>query len=250
MMRFVDSQKTDQTKKQVSVRSRYPDDSPSEALAEQLGLSLVTEDQPGGSGLWLEIGDRGLVLRDPLEPRRVISTAFDSKRWQVSRRNPLGRAIGRGVEGVVDATAGLGGDAALLVRMGYRVVAIERSSILGAMLSGGVRGTKWEERLTILTGDSMTLLATLNPSPEVIYLDPMYPSKRRPSALSKKSLRVLRALVGDDPDADQLLLAAREAASRRVVVKRPTHAPPLGAEPDFYHQGKMARYDVYLRGAF
>lgn len=244
----MDRQSEGQANTEVGVRSRYPDDTESLALARKLGLRLVSPDQ-AECLLWLEIGDRGLVLRDPLEPKGVISTAFDSKRWHISRRNPLGRAIGRGIERVVDATAGLGGDSALLVRMGYRVVAIERSPILGAMLIAGVSGTKWNQRVSVEIGDSQSLLATLDPSPEVVYLDPMYPQKRRSSALSKRSLRVLRVLVGDDQDADQLFGAARAVADRRVVVKRPIHAPPLCREPDFSHQGKMARYDVYLGGA-
>ena len=53
---------------------------------------------------------------------------------------------------------------------------------------------------------------------------------------------------GDDPDAEALLPVARRAATRRVVVKRPHHAPPLGAEgaaPSGSVKGKLVRYDLY-----
>src|SRR5690606_6881060 len=62
--------------------------------------------------------------------------------------------------------------------------------------------------------------------PDVVYLDPMYPQRRK-QALVKKEMRLLRRLVGDDGDAPELLAAALEAARRRVVVKRPRGAPSL-----------------------
>ncbi len=83
---------------------------------------------------------------------------------------------------------------------------------------------------------------------DVVYLDPMYPVLRR-SALNKKKLRILRALVGEDADAAELFEAARGAARRRVVVKRPRHAPPLAPNPDIQYKGSSVRFDVYLSGS-
>ena len=79
--------------------------------------------------------------------------------------------------------------------------------------------------------------------PDVVYLDPMFPTGRK--AAERKPLRVLRRLVGDDADAGELLAAALRVAKRRVVVKRPLRADPLGAKPTATHRGKAARYDVY-----
>ncbi|MFQ5693538.1 MAG: class I SAM-dependent methyltransferase, partial [Nitrospinota bacterium] len=39
------------------------------------------------------------------------------------------------------------------------------------------------------------------------------------------------------------------AAAGRVVVKRPLHAPPLAAGPDWVLRGRSTRFDVYLTGA-
>ncbi len=63
-------------------------------------------------------------------------------------------------------------------------------------------------------------------------------------------MRVLRRLVGEDDDAGELLAAAIGAATRRVVVKRPSGAAPLGAGeggagPVSSHGGAAVRYDVY-----
>ena len=47
-------------------------------------------------------------------------------------------------------------------------------------------------------------------------------------------------------DDAQLLSVARQHALRRVVVKRPLHAPPLAADHVALHEGKVVRYEVYL----
>ena len=102
------------------------------------------------------------------------------------------------------------------------------------------------ERLQSVNGDSRALLPALAPRPDAIYLDPMFPPKRRQSAAVKKEMRLLRELVGDDADAPELLEISRRVARDRVVVKRPDDAPPLAPDPSMSLTGKLVRYDVYL----
>ena len=79
----------------------------------------------------------------------------------------------------------------------------------------------------------------------MIYLDPMYPASNK-SALNKKSMRILRQLVGNDDDAATLLDISLLRAKYRVVVKRPRHATTLNEqEPDIVYRGKSSRFDVY-----
>ena len=60
-------------------------------------------------------------------------------------------------------------------------------------------------------------------------------------------MQILRELTDGDPDADALLAPALAVAQRRVVVKRPSHAPFLaGRPPNFQLDGSQARYDIYL----
>ena len=73
----------------------------------------------------------------------------------------------------------------------------------------------------------------------------MFPAKRK-SALAKRHIRLVREIVGADPDAVELVELARAQAGKRVVVKRPTYAEPLGGPPDMTFDGKLVRYDVYL----
>ena len=53
-------------------------------------------------------------------------------------------------------------------------------------------------------------------------------------------------IVGNDEDAATLLEKARCIARRRVVVKRPRLAKPLGGQkPPACVTGKTTRYDIY-----
>jgi 16S rRNA (guanine1516-N2)-methyltransferase len=54
--------------------------------------------------------------------------------------------------------------------------------------------------------------------------------------------------VGDDSDADALLVAALAVDCARVVVKRPSKAPFLnGEKPSHQIIGKSIRYDIYVK---
>jgi len=85
--------------------------------------------------------------------------------------------------------------------------------------------------------------------PDVVYLDPMFPGAKDRTAAAKKPLRVLRALVGEDPDQEELWYWAMRVARRRVVVKRPARAAALGGaegKPTMNIEGKGFRLDVYV----
>ncbi len=179
------------------------------------------------------------------------------------RRNRFGllfQAIGfrSGRPTVLDATAGLGRDAFRLAYHGCRVVALERSPVLAALLTDGVARAlrdpdvqeQLADRLHVLQADARDYLRTLasTDAPDVVYLDPMFPPKKK-SALVKVEMRTLRRLVGDDPDARELFDLARVVARQRVVVKRHRLAPPLAEKPTASLCDKTTRYDVYVRSA-
>lgn len=170
---------------------------------------------------------------------------------------PLARAAGIKANHrptIVDATAGLGTDGFILAGLGCRVTMIERSPVIAALLADGLNRAAGHpatrgitERIQLLEGDATQLLTTLAQRPATIYLDPMYPH-RRGSALNKQAMRIIRELVGDDPDAAILLEAALATATGRVVVKRPKGAPTLDSRPPSHTiTMKNSRFDVYLR---
>ena len=87
---------------------------------------------------------------------------------------------------------------------------------------------------------------TLDEQIDVVYLDPMFPHRKK-SALVKKEMRVFQQLLGSDDDADSLLAPARELAGKRVVVKRPAYAEPLAdVPPAMAITSKKHRFDVYI----
>lgn len=154
---------------------------------------------------------------------------------------------------VVDATAGLGRDAFLLASLGAQVTLIERSDQMHALLADGLAraqnfGGEIGEiiaKMTLLHGDAKTLLPDLHP--EVILIDPMHPPRGK-SALVKQELRLVREIVGEDPDSAQLMQVALKCALNRVVLKWPQKAEPMPGIPAPSHQinGKSTRYDVFM----
>lgn len=192
-----------------------------------------------------------------------VSGAFGHRTRQNLRGELLAKAVG--FKGkpmtVVDSTAGLGRDAALLALLGCGVTAIERNPIVAALLEDGLSRAARQagdddplhDNLKLIHTDATGYLAALRGEavPDVIYLDPMFPARSK-SALVKKELRLLGALLGEEDNGDELLAAAVATGCRRIVVKRSTAAPflhhPSGQSPTRSFRGKAVRFDVYVTG--
>ena len=160
---------------------------------------------------------------------------------------------------LLDATAGLGRDAFVFAELGCTVTLIERQPIIAALLEDGLQRASADTevgaivaRMPLLQGDAIALMqAWVGEPPQVIYLDPMFPHRDK-SALVKKEMRLFRPLAGDDDDAPDLLAAALDLATHRVVVKRPRKAPAIAGEKikvGYVLEGKSSRYDIYPKRA-
>ncbi len=241
-------------------------------LAKNLGLSISSLEETenavraspqaaADAKLILAVRDEGLELRDSeMRPGRGLHIDFSTlhpkqaaAKGGFSRKQPLARAMGKHSQTILDATAGLGHDAALLACMGFEVTAVERSPVVAALLQDGFRRAMLDpelraalhDRLKIMHADARDLLSQHNNSFDAVYIDPMFPPKRKHSALAKKEIRLVRQIVGDDDDATELLATARTHC-KRVVVKRPTSAPHLHDSPTSSIESKLVRYDVYV----
>jgi len=152
---------------------------------------------------------------------------------------------------ILDVTAGLGQDAFALASLGADVLMLERSPILFALLDDALKRLRdviFDFPLMLLHEDAISFFAKNNftKKPDVIYCDPMFPASNK-TALVKKEMQVLRDMIGDDHDADELFLNACDVAKKRVVVKRHRHAPLIAErKPDIVYKGRVCRYDVYL----
>ena len=161
----------------------------------------------------------------------------------------------RGIEHptAVDATAGLGEDSLLLAAAGFSVTLIERDPAIAALLADALeRATADSQlapmalRMQLIEGDAVEVLPQLVFPPHVVFLDPMFPAKRKDTATNKK-LQIFQMLEKPCADEEALLAAALSAHPRKVVVKRPLKGPALaGAKPSSSLSGKVVRYDIIV----
>jgi 16S rRNA (guanine1516-N2)-methyltransferase len=231
-------------------------------LAAELLLPLAIKDEP--YDLILRCTGTGLELYRPGDPMKSTVRAEFVKGAAGYRRSRGGRemlirALGKGAElNVLDATGGLGRDAFIMAAHGCRVRIAEKNPVVAALLEDGLQrasghpGTRDAcSRISLYAGDSRDLLQEdlAGEDFDVVYLDPMFPDRRK-SAQVKKEMQLLQQLTGpDDEDPGALLPLALEKAGKRVVVKRPKGAPSLpGPEPDYSLGGRSIRFDVYLTG--
>jgi len=159
---------------------------------------------------------------------------------------------------VLDCTAGLGRDALLLSAIKCEVTAIERHPLLFLALDDALRRCRAQQpsrlvdacqALQLHHGDAQDWLRNSNNnSYDVIYLDPMFPSRVK-SAKVKREAQILQHYCHDaqQDDCDRLLEIALDKKFKRVCVKRALHSPYLNdIKPDQQYKGKSTRFDVYF----
>lgn len=151
---------------------------------------------------------------------------------------------------VVDATAGLGEDSFLLAAAGFRVVMFERDEIMAALLEDGLAQAAQNEqlyaiteRITLRKEDSICALTSHNIQPDIVVLDPMFPTRSK-SAAVKKKFQLIHGLEEPCTNEQELLNAAQAAHPRKIVIKRPAKGPWLaGCKPCYSLMGKSVRFD-------
>lgn len=239
------------------------EDERSKALAGRLSLPFFSFDDAsaGDCEFFLCYRDGCLKLLDRQNLKKGGLTVEIDPRpgeqhsYPAPKKDLLAQAVGKKTHSVVDATAGWAQDSLALFRMGYHVTSIERSPVMAALIADGferLAQRDWMQKRELsppklLVGNAVELLAGLSEKPDCIYLDPMFPPKRKQSAATRKSMAILRDILGDDLDRQDLFEAAWAATGKRVVVKSPDYAEPLGGKPSESYQGKLLRYDVYLK---
>ncbi len=161
----------------------------------------------------------------------------------------------KGVEAptAVDCTAGFGEDSYLLAAAGFTVTLFEKDPVIAALLADALERAEKDEalapiaaRMSLFPGDSIAGLAELGFSPDVVYLDPMFPARTK-SAAVKKKFQLLHHLEAPCADEEELLAAALAVRPRKVVIKRPVKGALLaGVKPSYQVAGKAVRYDCIV----
>ena len=199
----------------------------------------------------------GLALSDG---KNTVCGDFSRLLPRIRRGNLAGEHLVRavklkGVERplVVDATAGLGEDSFLLAAAGCRVLLYEKDPVIAALLRDAWERAKRDpetseiaERMTVIEGDSVAALPTLDPPPDVVLLDPMFPERRK-TALVKKKFQLIHQLERPCENERELLDAAFAAKPKRIVIKRPAKGPCLaGVKPSYSLDGSAVRFDCIV----
>ena len=232
-------------------------ESPARAREAAKQLALEYGNYRDAVGLILVVGETSAWL----ELERVkVAVRFDSAAMQHRRKGGhneiLGRAVGLKADRkplIRDATGGLGRDAFVLADLGCEVTLCERVPVLAwlldqavqaAAVSGADQVREAAERMSVLAGDSKTLRA---PAGTVIYLDPMFPERKKAAAVKKEAV-MLQRLADQTDDSESLWEWAWDQPVERIVVKRPLRAPILGhIRPAHTLRGKSVRFDVFTR---
>ena len=232
-------------------------ESPVRAREAAQKLALEYRNYQDTAGLLLVVGETSAWLE--LDGVKVTAQ-FDSAAMQHRRKGGhnemLGRAVGLKADQkplIWDATGGLGRDAFVLADLGCEVTLCERVPALAWLLDQAVQAAKVSgaqqireaaERMSVLAADSKTLRA---PAGTVIYLDPMFPERKKAAAVKKEAAMLQHLAVSED-DSESLWQWAWDQPVERVVVQRPLRAPILGhIRPAHTLKGKSVRFDVFTR---
>ena len=227
-----------------------------EKLAKKLNIEV--KEEISENELALLYDERGLTLTDgTLEVRGD----FAENRNRLSENNLRQEFLVKAVKSknmgenplVVDATAGLGEDSILLSASGFRVVMFEYNPVICALLEDAMdRAREIEglreivERMTLIEGDSTEKMSEISERPEAVFLDPMFPERKK-SGLVKKKFQLLQRLEKPATDERKMYEEALKLRPKKIVVKRPLKGPNLeGTKPSFTIKGKAIRYDCIL----
>ncbi len=205
--------------------------------------------------LTLSSEDGVLSLYDPVSPQSKLAVDFVQGALSYRSQQHLGaenlikacQIKGQRKIKLLDGTCGLGTDSFLLHQAGFQVTAVEKNLIIYALLKDGI------QRYSQQTGEvcfglkpgDFAAQSKLH-SCDVVYLDPMFPSKAK-SAKNKKVMQLFQLLHHSaTDDAVALLNLAMTMPCERVVIKRPTKSPLLtNFKPTFQIIGKTCRFDAY-----
>ncbi|MFT5572945.1 MAG: 16S rRNA (guanine1516-N2)-methyltransferase [Cryomorphaceae bacterium] len=223
-----------------------------QALIENSGFAAELELRPEADGIhlrWFQENAKALDLHID-----VTSLLKQQRSFPAPKQGAFNQALGKKSKHVIDATGGWGSDALLMCSQGYQVQIIERHPIMVLLLKDAMQRlskTQWAEHNEVVVplvkqGDAINLLALQSLQADCVYLDPMFPAKRKRSAAVNKQMALLQWLLNGEFDADELLTAALTGNFPRVVVKRPDYAQALCVESSTRFSSKLVHYDVYF----
>lgn len=146
---------------------------------------------------------------------------------------------------IFDATGGLLNDALIMSSLGYKIIAVEQSKILHAMLYCGLLNYSKANNLSLVYGHCEEI--SLKHSFDVIYFDPMFESPN--TALRDKQFRMINEILEIESiknDNHQTFAHLRSFSDKKLIVKRPIKAEPFAEDINYQVKGRSIRYDIYI----
>jgi len=176
--------------------------------------------------------------------------------YPAPKQGAFNQALGKKSKHILDATAGWAGDALLMCSQGYQVTLLERHPVMALLIEDAMwrlSQTTWAIDNQIKVPQLIHCEAArylkeneLGSIYDCVYLDPMFPAKKKKSAATNKYMQFLQWLVGEDLDAAELAEQLMKGSFKRIVVKRPSYAEPLYTKPFTQFSSKLVHFDVYL----
>lgn len=228
-------------------------------LAKKLGAAIVhSKEELSKESLALCFDESGLFLTDGKNSVRADFSHLITRMKKGVVDTELVVRAARFKKGgnnltVLDATAGFGEDSALLAAAGFSVTLYEQDAVIAALLEDAIKRAEATKelceiasRMELICTDSISAMHSIENPPDVIYLDPMFP-KRKKSALIKKKFQLLQRLETPCENEAELLEAAFDVSPRKIVIKRPAKGAFLAdKKPNYSIEGKAVRYDVFV----
>lgn len=187
--------------------------------------------------------------------KKVYDTTRSAVEYE--KKRPIIKAIEHNILNpkVLDATGGFGIDAFSMAFCGLNVTVIEKNPLMYALLYDSLQIAKQNEhmkpianRMTIVHADSMQYINDMEEKPDVIYLDPMFPSvTKKVKSKSKLPISTAKVLLGqENTHTEDLLRIARNSAKHHTVLKRPNKKTESQDVHSMYHSDAH-RWEIYLR---
>ncbi len=227
-------------------------------VADYLEMPFSSFRRPGG--IHLVVGELDAWI-EAFGMRVAID--FESNlmrhRLRAGHNELIGRAVGvkaNKYPNVFDATGGLGRDAFVLASLGCHVTVSELSPVLFWLLTDAIDRASVSrhdsireavKRVNIVYGDSTQCSIEAS---TVIYLDPMFPKRKKSSAVKKDAI-ILQMLSNQAPFVENKMLKwALGQPAERVVMKRPLRDRSLPCcKPSHVLRGKSVRFDVFVQSS-
>jgi 16S rRNA (guanine1516-N2)-methyltransferase len=228
-------------------------------LAQELNLTLT--DNSTDWDYVLLVNPDSLALQNLSAKTKPLIVDFNDKKisYRLNKLSIKNEAVARacGLKrnqpvSIIDTTAGLGLDSFILAALGFEITLLERSPIIYALLADGLRRASAEPKLAAITNrmhlhhaDAQIWLAS-HAKADIIYLDPMFPTRQK-TALIKKEMAFCQDILVPAADTENLFTTALACALKRVVVKRPRLGLYLAQRtPSYSLTGSSSRFDIYL----